>query len=224
MIARTLGQHAVPTTFATVTGRWCDGLAAGRRRPRPHGPPAGRGSAGRAATARRSGRRHAAIVARASRQRLELDVGPGRAARPAGVDRPTWPGRGALAAAACAKVGLDVVLLAQDDVGEVAEQAARRRRVVVDAAQAQPDRRHLGARAAAMQVPGLVATLLTAAGSGEVERAAGAWHAEWPALHGLLRATGSAVHWLRRVAAPARRRPGPDGRQPRPSEARQRIR
>ena len=28
MIARTLGQHAVPTTFATVTSRWCDGLAA----------------------------------------------------------------------------------------------------------------------------------------------------------------------------------------------------
>ena len=27
MIARTLGQHALPTTFATVTGRWRDGLA-----------------------------------------------------------------------------------------------------------------------------------------------------------------------------------------------------
>jgi len=46
-----------------------------------------------------------------------------------------------------------------------------------------------------MQAPGLVATLLTAAGSGEAERAAGAWHAEWPALQALLRATGSAAHW-----------------------------
>jgi 3-carboxy-cis,cis-muconate cycloisomerase len=54
----------------------------------------------------------------------------------------------------------------------------------------------ISARAAAMQVPGLVATLLTAAGSGEGERAAGAWHAEWPALHSLLRATGSAAHWV----------------------------
>ena len=27
MIARTLGQHALPTTFTTVTGRWHDGLA-----------------------------------------------------------------------------------------------------------------------------------------------------------------------------------------------------
>jgi 3-carboxy-cis,cis-muconate cycloisomerase len=55
----------------------------------------------------------------------------------------------------------------------------------------------ISARAAAMQAPGYVATLLTAAGSGEWERAAGAWHAEWPALDGLLRATGSAVWWLR---------------------------
>ena len=58
----------------------------------------------------------------------------------------------------------------------------------------------ISARAAAMQVPGLVATLLTAAGSGEAERAAGAWHAEWPALHQLLRATGSARPLGRRVA------------------------
>ena len=52
-----------------------------------------------------------------------------------------------------------------------------------------------------MQVPGLVATLLHAAGSHELERAAGAWHAEWPALNRLLRATGSAVDWLRRASA-----------------------
>ena len=61
----------------------------------------------------------------------------------------------------------------------------------------------IAARAAAMQAPGLVATLLHAAGSGELERAAGAWHAEWPALNGLLRATGSAVEWLRHVVRAA---------------------
>ena len=52
------------------------------------------------------------------------------------------------------------------------------------------------ARAAALQVPGLVATLLHAAGGHDFERAAGAWHAEWPALNALLRAGGSAVDWL----------------------------
>ncbi len=54
----------------------------------------------------------------------------------------------------------------------------------------------VSARAAVMQTPGLVATLLDAAGSHELERAAGAWHAEWPALNRLLRATAAAVDWL----------------------------
>ena len=54
----------------------------------------------------------------------------------------------------------------------------------------------ISARAAAMQVPGLVATLLHAAGGHDFERAAGAWHAEWPALNALLRSAGAAVDWL----------------------------
>ena len=39
-------------------------------------------------------------------------------------------------------------------------------------------------------------TLLTAAGGQEFERAAGPWHADWPALNTMLRATGSAIDWL----------------------------
>src|SRR6266545_3346051 len=50
--------------------------------------------------------------------------------------------------------------------------------------------------AAAAQVPGLVATLL-AAMPHELQRAAGAWHAEWRPLRELLTATGSAAAWLR---------------------------
>ena len=52
------------------------------------------------------------------------------------------------------------------------------------------------ARAAALQVPGLVATLLHAAGGHDFERASGAWHAEWPALNVVLRAGGAAADWL----------------------------
>jgi 3-carboxy-cis,cis-muconate cycloisomerase len=99
------------------------------------------------------------------------------------------------AASACAKVGLDVVVLAQDDVGEVRERAEG-----AGGSSSMPHKHNpvaaISARAAAMQVPGLVATLLTAGGSGESERAAGAWHAEWPAIHALLRATGSAAWWV----------------------------
>jgi 3-carboxy-cis,cis-muconate cycloisomerase len=46
------------------------------------------------------------------------------------------------------------------------------------------------------QAPGLVATLL-AAMEQELERAAGAWHAEWAPLNRLLVTTGSAASWLR---------------------------
>jgi 3-carboxy-cis,cis-muconate cycloisomerase len=51
------------------------------------------------------------------------------------------------------------------------------------------------ARACARRAPGLVATLL-AAMEQELERAAGAWHTEWPTLCDLLAAVGSAAAWL----------------------------
>ncbi|MBA3523458.1 MAG: 3-carboxy-cis,cis-muconate cycloisomerase, partial [Geodermatophilaceae bacterium] len=51
------------------------------------------------------------------------------------------------------------------------------------------------ARACAAQAPGLVATLLGAMPA-ELQRGAGAWHAEWPALTALLRTTGGAASRL----------------------------
>ena len=51
------------------------------------------------------------------------------------------------------------------------------------------------ARAAAAQAPGLVATLMSTAP--ELQRGAGSWHAEWPALIALLRYTGGAAARLR---------------------------
>jgi 3-carboxy-cis,cis-muconate cycloisomerase len=100
-----------------------------------------------------------------------------------------------LAASTIGAIALDIVLLAHSDVAEVAE--------VADGAGGSSSMAHkhnpvaaISARAAVMQTPGLVATLLDAAGSHELERAAGAWHAEWPALNALLRATSAAVDWL----------------------------
>jgi 3-carboxy-cis,cis-muconate cycloisomerase len=51
------------------------------------------------------------------------------------------------------------------------------------------------ARASAAQAPGLVGTLLAAVP--ELQRGAGPWHAEWPALSGLLGATAGAASRLR---------------------------
>jgi 3-carboxy-cis,cis-muconate cycloisomerase len=64
----------------------------------------------------------------------------------------------------------------------------------------------ISARACAAQAPGLVATLLGSMGH-EHQRAAGAWHAEWAPLTGLLRSAGSAAHWLARCLAHLRADP-----------------
>ena len=53
----------------------------------------------------------------------------------------------------------------------------------------------ISVRACAHRAPGLVATLFTAMEQ-EHERAAGAWHSEWPTLTELLRTVGSAAAWL----------------------------
>ncbi len=192
MIARTLGQHALPTTFGTVTSRWRHGLGEASRAlleaptPVTLGGPSGDGSS--------FGEHRATIVERFA-QRLDLQPTP----TPGHTQRATTAviaGAWGLAASAVAKVGLDIVLLAQSDVGELSE--------VAEGAGGSSSMAHkrnpiaaICARAAAMQAPGLVATLLHAAGGHELERAAGAWHAEWPALNQLLRTTGSAVDWLR---------------------------
>ena len=54
------------------------------------------------------------------------------------------------------------------------------------------------ARAAALQVHAH-ASVLTGGLAGELERPAGAWHAEWDALSGALALTGAAAAAMRRV-------------------------
>jgi 3-carboxy-cis,cis-muconate cycloisomerase len=192
MIGRTLGQYAVATTFGNVTSRWRAGLddatktlrrsAAGL--PVQLGGPVGDGASLGAD----------AMIAVGVAERLGL-VSPGHSwhtvrgpiARIAGV----W----GLAATAVSAVATQIVSLAASDVGELHERAAGAGGSSSMAHKHNPIAA-ISARAAAMQVPGLVSTLLTAAGGHEFERAAGSWHAEWPALNAMLRATGSAIGWL----------------------------
>ncbi|MGW4940858.1 lyase family protein [Actinoplanes sp. NPDC004185] len=100
------------------------------------------------------------------------------------------------AAGAIAKVARDLVLLAQTEVGEVAEAGDG------GGSSTLPHKHNaiaaISAAAAAAQAPGLVATLL-AAMAHEHQRAAGDWHAEWQPLRALLTSTGSAAHQLRRA-------------------------
>ena len=193
MIGRTLCQFAIPTTFANVTNRWRSGIEEARLTldalagslPAQLGGPVGDGS---------SYGPHAAEIADGVTQRLGLVV----------ADRPWSSLRTPIARVAGAwgvvgtvvgDVATQLVALTGSDVGELVEHA--------DGSGGSSSMAHkhnpvaaICARAAAMQVPGLVATLLHAAGGHDFERAAGAWHAEWPALNALLRAGGSAVDWL----------------------------
>jgi 3-carboxy-cis,cis-muconate cycloisomerase len=194
MIARTLTQFALPTTFANVTGRWYSGLdeaigalqATAGSLPVQLGGPVGDTS---------TYGPHAAEVTKRVAERLGLVV-------------PKYPwstmrtpiariaGAWGVAATAVGDIATQVVALTISDVGELAERAPGAGGSSSMAHKQNPVAA-IRARAAALQVPGLVATLLHAAGSQDFERASGPWHAEWPALNALFSATASAADWLR---------------------------
>ncbi|MBQ1009457.1 3-carboxy-cis,cis-muconate cycloisomerase [Micromonospora sp. M51] len=92
---------------------------------------------------------------------------------------------------AAGKVALDVGLLAQNEIAEVAEGGVGR-----GGSSAMPHKRNpvdsVLVTAATRRGPGLVATVFAAAVQ-EHERAAGAWHAEWEPLLDLLHVTGGAA-------------------------------
>jgi 3-carboxy-cis,cis-muconate cycloisomerase len=101
-----------------------------------------------------------------------------------------------VAAAAVEKIALDVLLLAQTEVGEVREQAG-------GVSSTMPHKRNpVGstlARACAAGAHAAASVLMR--GEHEHERAAGAWHAEWKALSDVLALSGGAAWWMRETLA-----------------------
>jgi 3-carboxy-cis,cis-muconate cycloisomerase len=95
----------------------------------------------------------------------------------------------AIAAGSAAKIALDVILLSQTEVGEVAEASPGR-------SSAMPEKRnpaHAVLSRAAFAGAAAQMNVLVAAIAGEHERSAGAWQSEWPALSELFRLTAGAV-------------------------------
>ena len=189
---RTLLQHALPTTFGLKAAGWCLALdgAASRLHTVRNGLPAQLGGA--VGTLSAAGPDALALVeAFAAELGLREPVLAWHTLR-----LPVADLAGALGAAAgvLGKVALDVVLLAQTEVAEVAEGTPGR-----GGSSTMPHKRNpvaaISARAAARRAPALVASLLTSMEQ-EHERAAGAWHAEWQPLSDLLRSVGSAAAWL----------------------------
>jgi 3-carboxy-cis,cis-muconate cycloisomerase len=184
MSARTLLQQAVPTTFGLKAAGWLAAILGARDTLNAAVLPAQLGGA--AGTLAGFGDKGTEVVhlfaAELGLVEVELPWHTNRA--------PVARLAGALAgaAAACAKIGLDIVLLAQTEVGEVAEGLG-------GGSSTMPHKHNpvkaVLARACARGVRAQVAVL--AAGEHEHERAAGAWHAEWGALSDALALTGGAA-------------------------------
>src|SRR6266566_3386502 len=210
MIGRTLLQQAVPVTFGLVAAGWLTSLDEARAGLDAVGPRLAvqfGGAAGTLASLGESGPRVAALLA--EELGLAVPVLPWHTDRLRIIDLGAALAR---VAAALGKIARDVTLLAQSEVGEVSEGSTDQRGADQRGADQQapaasprrggssamPHKRNPVASIAILgctrQVPGLLATLAIASEQ-ELQRAAGAWHAEWEPLTALLRLTGSASNW-----------------------------
>ena len=190
--ARTLLQQAVPTTFGYRAALWLAGLLdAGDRLVALRLPAQLGGAAGTLAAFGGDG---LAVAARFAAE-LGLDDPPA----PWHTNRAPVADLGAAlagAASACGKIGLDVVLLSQPEVAEVAEGAG-------GGSSTMPHKRNPARAVLARSCARLVhanASVLTS-GDYEQERAAGAWQAEWPALSASLAFAGGAAAAARECLA-----------------------
>ncbi|MEU5566502.1 3-carboxy-cis,cis-muconate cycloisomerase [Micromonospora musae] len=203
LVARTLGQQAAPTTFGLKAAGWLVGLVEARARlvsARALLPAQLGGAVGTLAALGPAG---LAVSDRyAERLGLATSPLPWHTRRQPLLDLTAALG-GLLAATG--KAAVDVGLLAQTEVGEVAEGGAGR-----GGSSALPHKRNpvdsVLVTAAARRGAGLVATLFATAVQ-EHERAAGAWHAEWEPLLDLLHVTGGAAARSARMLSGLRVRP-----------------
>jgi 3-carboxy-cis,cis-muconate cycloisomerase len=201
-LGRTLLQQAAPTSFGAVAAGWLAGVDQARtgllrvraeRLAVQYGGPVGT----LAALGDQGPRVLAALAGR-----LEL----AEPALPWHTDRTRVTDlAGALgtAAGALGTVALDVALLAQTEIGELAEGTG-------GGSSAMPQKRNPArsvlVTACVQRVPGLVGTLLASAPQ-ELQRAAGRWQAEWPTLTDLLRVVGAAAAHARELLAGLRVEP-----------------
>jgi 3-carboxy-cis,cis-muconate cycloisomerase len=202
-VARTLTQHAVPTTFGLRAAGWYELAAVAADRVRALLPvlPVSLGGAGGTL---------AGYVEQARLRDPDLDVAAfadalvAAYAAETGLAEPVLPWHVlrvpvadlgavlALVTGALGKLAVDVQNMSRTEVGEVAEPAADGR----GGSSAMPHKRNpvlaTLVLSAALQLPALAAVLAQGLLAAD-ERPAGSWHAEWPALRSCLRLAGGAA-------------------------------
>ncbi len=190
MVARTLMQQALPTTFGLKAAGWLAGALEARRLVLDARERLAVQLGGAAGTLAALGDHGPAVAAR-----MAADLGLAEPELPWHAARVRSAALGsalAILAGALGKIALDVVLLAQTEVGEASEPAAKGR----GASSTMPHKRNpvgsLLALACARKAQAC-AGLLIGALPQEHERAAGAWQAEWEAVEGSLAAAGGAA-------------------------------
>ena len=189
--ARTLLQHAAPTTFGRKAAGWLVAtveVAAVLKKARRHRLAVQLGGpAGTLAALGPSGPE--VVVQLASELGLEAPVLPWHTDRTRVAEISSAL---ALAAGVAAKVALDVSLLMQTEVGEVSEPGGAGR----GASSSLPHKRNPSMAAeilaASRRAEGLAGVVLAGMAQ-EHERAVGAWQAEWQTMSELCRAAGGAV-------------------------------
>lgn len=197
MVARTLTQHAAPTTFGVKAAGWLNGIVdafvgvAALTIPIQIGGAAGTLAATTELAALLTDTTDAAGVALRLVQSAATTLGL--------HDRPAWhTARAPVTSAADAFVGCtdawgriasDIVTLARPEIAELDEPATAGR----GGSSSMPHKRNpvlsILIRRAAIAAPPLAATLHTAAALANDERPDGAWHAEWDTLRTLVRRT-----------------------------------
>lgn len=206
MVARSLTQHSLPSTFGLRAAGWLAALAqAGERLeaataalPIQWGGAAGTMAAlaGRVDAAHRHGTLDAGTDAFALVEALAARLGLAAPAGPWHTNRMPVTGVAAALAdvvAACGKIANDVLVSARIENGELGEPLAAGR----GGSSAMPHKQNpvlsVLIHSGALSAPGSLAQVLTAAGAANEERPDGGWHAEWPALRHLMRLAGGAA-------------------------------
>ncbi|OBI33704.1 3-carboxy-cis,cis-muconate cycloisomerase [Mycobacterium sp. E1386] len=197
MVARTLTQHAAPTTFGMKAAGWLNGIVDALEGLSAVVVPIQIGGA--AGTLAASTELAALLTGAADPAKVSTGLVQSAATALGLTIRSPWhttrtPVTAAADAFVCCtdswgRIASDVVTLGRPEIGELSEPGGGNR----GGSSSMPHKRNpvlsILIRRAAVSAPQLAATLHTAAALANDERPDGAWHAEWDALRTLARRT-----------------------------------